>query len=73
MVTDSILIKLIMKLHHVFKVKLRVRTEEEIIPYGCGVRQGDNLGGTIYIMAMQINKKEIEKKFQGNNIAIPQM
>ena len=72
MSTHPILFKLIMKLHHNFKVKLNVGKEEETSLYRCGVRQVDNLSGTIFIMVYQINAIEI-KKIPENSIAIPQM
>ena len=68
-----ILMKLIMKLHHDFKVELKVWKEDEIFPYGCGIRQGDNPAWMICIMTMQVTAIEIEKQYWENDIAIPQM
>ena len=51
-------------LHYDFKLKLKIGKEEEIILYRCGVRQVDNLAGTIFIMAMEINALKIEKNQQ---------
>ena len=64
MATHPILIKLIMKLHHDFKVKLKFGKEKEIISYMCGVRQCNNLAKTISIMVMQVNAIEIEEKLE---------
>ena len=50
-----------MKLHYDFKVKLRIRKKEKMTPYGCRIREGDNLAGTLFITVMQANEIKIEK------------
>ena len=68
--THQILIKIIKKLHHNFKLNLKIGKKEEIIPYGCGAREGDTLVVTIFIMVMQVNAIEIKKNYK-NNVVTP--
>ena len=51
--TPQYIVNLIMKLYTDFSVKLSIGKEEKEIKYGCGVRQGYNLAGTIFIITMQ--------------------
>ena len=50
-----------MRLHDQFDVMLKCSKDEVLIPYGCGVRQGDDIAPLLFIFVMQIIIEEIGK------------
>ena len=61
----------IKKLYSDFHVLLKVGKEERKIEMGCGVRQGDNLAPTLFILVMQVVSQVIQDEFDKNNIDSP--
>ena len=53
----------IMKLYTDCTVQLKVGKIKGQIPYGCGVKQGDNLAPTLFIMVIQLAAQDLEKEF----------
>ena len=43
-----------MRLYKDLNVILKIGKEKAVIPYGCGVRQGDTLAPTLFIMVIQL-------------------
>ena len=64
-------IKWIEKLHQDFGVTLKIGREEIYIKYGCGVRQGDNLAPTLFIIVMQLVAEDIIRQLKEENVVIP--
>jgi len=64
-------IRWIEKLHRDFGVTLKVGREEIYIKYGCGVRQGDNLAPTLFIIVMQLVAEDIIRQLKIENVVIP--
>ena len=52
-----------MKLYNDFWVTIKAGKEERTIKYGCGVRQGDNLAQTLFIIVIQIIAERIEQEY----------
>ena len=64
-------VKWIEKLHRDFGVTLKIGREEIYIKYGCGVRQGDNLAPTLFIIVMQLVAEDIIRQLKEENVTIP--
>ena len=56
------LIRVIEKLYHEFKIKIKVGKCEEKIDYQTGMKQGDNLAPILFIIVMQFMYELVEKK-----------
>ena len=54
-------IKWVTKLHGDFEVVLKIGRVEARISHGCGVRQGDNLAPTLFIIVTKLAAEEIIK------------
>ena len=62
-----------MKLHANFEVEVKVRKKKERFPYGCGVRQGDNLAPILFILVIQLVVESLAIEFRKHNINLPSM
>ena len=51
-------------------VELKVGKFKHHIPYGCGVKQGDSVAPTLFIMVFQLAVMELSAEFKKNNVQI---
>ena len=50
---------MVARLYKNFFVEIKSGKQKDLIPYGCGVRQGDTLAPTLFIMVIQLATEEI--------------
>ena len=65
------LCKVVKKLYSDFNVVLKIGKVERKIPMGCGVRQGDNLAPTLFIMVMQMVSQVVQDECDKQGIHSP--
>ena len=61
----------IKKLYKNFKIELKIGKCKSQFEYSAGVKQGDNLAPTLFIIVMHFLAEILEKKWNENNILIP--
>ena len=61
----------IMNLYKNFEIELKIGKCKTRIDYTAGVKQGDNLAPTLFIIVMHSLSELLETKFKENNISIP--
>ena len=54
-------------------INLKIRKEEVIIEHGYGVKQGDNLAPTLFVIDMQLAVEDILLNFKLNNLDLTRM
>ena len=57
------------KLYKDFKIEIKLGKCKNHIPYSAGVKQGDNLDPTLFIIVMQFLAELLEKKWKENKIS----
>ena len=65
--------KCIEKLHGYFEVLLKIGKEVERIAHGSGVRQGDNLAPSLYIIVMQLTAEDIIEILKISGVDAPKI
>ena len=58
----------IKKLYNDSVVELKVGKFKHHIPYGCGVKQGDSVAPTLFIMVFQLAVMELSAEFKKNDV-----
>ena len=64
---------MIKNLYKNFKIELKIGKFKTRIDYTAGVKQGDNLAPTLFIIVMHFLSELLEKKLKKNNISIPSL
>ena len=60
----------IMKLHRNYSVVLKVGIIKKLTSHGCGVKQGEILAPTLFMMVMQLATQDLESEFKNNNVTM---
>ena len=56
-----------------FELGLKILRKETSIKHGCGVRKGDNIAPTLFIIVMQLVSEDVLDEMMKNNVELPKL